>query len=289
MMPSVPSAPMNRLLEIVAGVVLLELVEHVEHAPVGEHHLEAEHEVARHPVGERAGAARIGREIAADGAAALGAERERKQPVGVGRGLLRLHQHDARLAGHGVRRGVDLADAVEPGERDQELAVVRDLPADQPGIAALRHDRRAGLVGEPQDRGDLGDRARPQDRGRRAAIEIAALDQVFLLLGRIGDGVFFADQRDEARQQVGGDARGLVRDIHERLVMTRRPPAGHAPTVGRRRNMRRFSFAHKGSAAPGTRAYARGAAARARRSLIASPKPSCGIGITAMRSFPHTY
>ena len=103
---------------------------------------------------------------------------------------LRLHQHDAGLAGHGVRRRVDLADAVEPGEREHELAAVRDLPADQPGIAALRHDRRAGLVGELEDGGDLGDRARPQHRRRRAAIEVAALDQVFLLLGRIGDGVF---------------------------------------------------------------------------------------------------
>ena len=37
--------------------------------------------------------------------------------------------------------GVDLADAVEPVERQHDLAVMRDLAADQAGIAALRHDR----------------------------------------------------------------------------------------------------------------------------------------------------
>ena len=90
MMPSVPSAPMNRCAQVVAGIVLLELAQIVEHAAVGQHHFEAEHELARDAVGERAGAAGIGREVAADGAASLGAEREREQPAGVGRGLLRL-------------------------------------------------------------------------------------------------------------------------------------------------------------------------------------------------------
>ena len=97
-----------------------------------------------------------------------------------GGGLLRLDQHDAGLAGHGVGGGVDLADAVEPLEREQDLAVVRRLAADEAGVAALRHDRRAGLVRELQDRGDLGGRARPQHQRRAAVIEPALLDHVGL-------------------------------------------------------------------------------------------------------------
>ena len=107
--------------QIVAGVVLLQLVEPVQHASVGKHDFKAEHKVARDAVSERAGAAGIGREVAADGATALGAERQRKQAVDLRGGLLRLGQDDAGFAGHGVGGGVDFADAVEPREREREL------------------------------------------------------------------------------------------------------------------------------------------------------------------------
>ena len=77
----------EQVFQIVAGIVLLQLVEIVEHAAVGQHHFEAEHELARDAIGERAGAARIGRKIAADGAAAFGrraiaekAGRRRRRP-----------------------------------------------------------------------------------------------------------------------------------------------------------------------------------------------------------------
>ena len=138
----------EEVLEIVAGVVLLELVEKVQHATIRQHDFDTHHEVAGDAIGERVGAAGIGGEIAADGAAALGAQRQRKQAVGVGGRLLRLRQHHARLAGHGVRRDIDLADAVEPGQRQHHLAVERDLAADEPGIAALGHDRGRGGIGE---------------------------------------------------------------------------------------------------------------------------------------------
>ena len=108
----------ENLAQVVAGVVLLQLREKIHDAAVGQHDLEPEHEIARDAVGQRAGAAGIGREIAADGAAAFRAERERKQPVDRGRRLLRFGQHDAGLAGHRVRCGIDLADPVEPRERE---------------------------------------------------------------------------------------------------------------------------------------------------------------------------
>ena len=189
--------------QVVAGVVLLQLAEQVEHAAVGQHHFDAEHQIAGDAVGERAGAAGVGGEIAADGAASLGAERQREQPVGGCRRLLRLLQHHAGFAGHGVRRGIDLADFVEAGERDQQFAVERNLAADQAGIAALRHHRRAGLVGELEDRRHFGDRAGAQQHGGAAVIEVAALDQIGRERGRVGDGVSVADDLGEARQQIG--------------------------------------------------------------------------------------
>ena len=155
------------------------------HAPVGEHDFEPEHEIARHAIGQRAGAAGIGREIAADGAASFRAERQRKQAVDVGGGLLRLDEHDAGLAGHGVRRGVDLADLVHARERQHDLAVVRRLAADKAGIAALRHDRGIRLVGELQDGRDFRRRARPQHDLRVAAIEPALLGEVGFLIRRV--------------------------------------------------------------------------------------------------------
>ena len=133
----------EQVAQVVAGVVLLQLRQAVENAAVGQHDFEPERHVARHAVGQRGGAAGIGGEIAADGAAAFGAERQRKQPVGVGRALLRVLQDHAGLAGHGVGRGVEVANAVHPPHRDHHLAVVRRLPADEAGVAALRHQRDA--------------------------------------------------------------------------------------------------------------------------------------------------
>ena len=109
--------------QVVAGVVLFQLRQAVEDAAVGQHHLEPERHLARHAIGQRGGAAGIGGEIAADGAASFGAERQRKQPVDLGGALLRDLQHHAGLAGHGVGGGVDLADLVQPPHRDHDLAI----------------------------------------------------------------------------------------------------------------------------------------------------------------------
>ncbi len=180
----------EKVLEVVAGIVLLQLVEIVQHAAVGQHDFEAQRMRARNAVGDRRGAAGIGREIAADGAAAFRRQQLRIEPVDFGRRFARTLQRDAGFDRHGVGDRIDLADLVEPGERQHDLAVERDLPADQPGVAALRHDGGLGLVGELEDRGHFVDRARPQHHRRVAVVEVAHLDQIGLLHLRIGDRVF---------------------------------------------------------------------------------------------------
>ncbi len=82
-----------------------------------------------------------------------------------------------------------------------DLVVVRNLAADEPGIAALRHDRRRRLVGEAEDLRNLGDRGGPQHHRRAAAEHVAHLEEIRRLHLRVGDGVFLADDRGEAREQ----------------------------------------------------------------------------------------
>ena len=151
------------------------------------------------------GAARIGGEIAADRAGAFGRQQQRIEPVDIRRRFAHAPERHAGFRRDRVRGRVDLADLVHAVERQHDLAVMRNLPADQPGIAALRHDRRLRLVGEFEDRRYLRDRARPQHHRGVAMIEVAHLAQIRLLHGRIGDGVFLADDRGEAGQQIAAD------------------------------------------------------------------------------------
>ncbi len=79
MMPSVPSAP-RRCSSVVAGVVLLQLVEVVQYAPVGQHDFQPQRMRASDAVRDRRRAAGIGREIAADGAGAFRRQQLRVEP-----------------------------------------------------------------------------------------------------------------------------------------------------------------------------------------------------------------
>ena len=175
----------------------------MQDAAVGQHHFEAERMRARDTVRDGRRAAGIGREIAADGAGAFRRQQLRIEPVGFGRRFARALQRDPGFDRHGVGDRIDLADLVEPGEREHDLAMMRDLPADQPGIAALRHDRGLGFVGELEDRRHLVDRARPQHYRRVAVKEVAHLDQIGLLRRAVGDGIFGVDDTDKAGEQVG--------------------------------------------------------------------------------------
>ncbi len=78
----------KKLLQIVAGIVLAQAAQPVPDPPVREHDLEAQGQLARIAVAQYRDAAGIGRQIAADLAAALGAEAEGEQPVGLGGRLL---------------------------------------------------------------------------------------------------------------------------------------------------------------------------------------------------------
>ena len=167
----------EELLQVVAGVVLAQAAQAVPDAAVGQHHLEPEHQLARVAVAQHVDAARVGREVAADLAAALGGEREREtgaRPLG---GLLHRRQHAARLDRHGVVERVDRAHAVHARERSRPPRAacrVGHRAAAQAGVAALRHDRDALARAQRHDASDLVGARRPHHAFRLPAVHAGA-------------------------------------------------------------------------------------------------------------------
>ena len=191
----------EQVFQVVAGIVLFQLVEIVQDAAVGQHHFEPERECARNAVSQRRRAAGIGREIAADGAGALRRQQQRIEPVDGLRGGARIHQRDAGFAGDGVRHRIDFPDLVEAVERQQDLALMRDLTPDETRVPALRHDGDAVVVRELENPAHFIDRARPQHHRRGAAIDVAHLRDIRHLRVGAGDGEFVTHDRGEARDQ----------------------------------------------------------------------------------------
>ena len=179
----------EQLLQIVAGVVLAQAPEPVPDAPVGQHHLDSQGEFAGIAVAQHRDAAGIGRNVAADLAAAFRTEAQRKQPVDRGRRLVQVGEDAAGLDGHREVDRIDRAYPVHPAECQHDIIAVRgrDPAADQPGIAALRHDRQPGLSTNLDDRGHLRRRTRPHDEPCRPAIKPPRLGEIRLHVPRIGD------------------------------------------------------------------------------------------------------
>src|SRR5262249_13097910 len=122
-----------------------------------QHHLEAEAEIARVAVAQHLNSPGIGREVAADLAAPLGAETQWEETIDALRRLLDLREDATGLDGHGEIDGIDRADAVHAPEAQDDAASVLagDGAAAEPGIAALRHDRDPRGMREPHDLGNL--------------------------------------------------------------------------------------------------------------------------------------
>ncbi|GAB1575955.1 hypothetical protein BPNSA17_07880 [Bordetella petrii] len=166
--------------QIVTSIVLAQAAQAVPELPFGGDHFQAQRQLARIAVAQHLGAAGIGGQVAAYGAAALGGQAQREQPAGIGGGLLHRLQDAAGLDRDRVVVGIDVADAVQARRRQQHrlAGVVRRGAAAQPGIAALRHHRRAMLRAQAHRLRDLGGAARPDDGLRRAAVAAPPILQV---------------------------------------------------------------------------------------------------------------
>ncbi|MDT4853763.1 hypothetical protein FQZ97_880410 [compost metagenome] len=132
--------------QVVAGVVLAQAARAFPDLALRRDHFQAQAQVARVAVAHDLRAARVGRQVAADGAAALGRQAQREQVAGLLGGLLQRLQDAARLDGHREVGGVDVADGVQALQAQHHLraAVVGNGADRQAGVAALRNDGRAG-------------------------------------------------------------------------------------------------------------------------------------------------
>ena len=243
----------EKILEVIAAIVFAQAFQPVPDAAIGEHDLEPEGEIARAAVSQHRHAAGIGGEHAADLAASLRGKAQRQEAS------RRSPPRSAPLASTRPASTV----MVLPARSMSRTCVMRlkltttslplsngNLPADETGIAALRDDGRARLVGELEDRGNLLRRSRLQHQRGLAVIAVAPLLQVRRHGLGIADRIGFADDASE------GVERGLRRALEwGRAVMEKACWLAFLPLL---------------------------AAARLRRSLIASPRPLSGIGITAI-------
>ena len=200
----------EQVLEVVAGVVLLERAQAVPDVAVGQHDLEAHHQVARVAVAQHLHAAGVGREIAADLARALRAEAEREEAVMRRRGLLQRLQDAARFDGHRVADRIDAQHLVHAADRQDDALMRRPRrgAAHQAGVAGLRHDGDAVLVAELHDLGGLLDGGRPHDDGRGADPRAAPVGDERLLALVVRDQALVADDGAQALQDGGRHRRG---------------------------------------------------------------------------------
>src|SRR5690349_17077023 len=199
----------EEILEIVAGVVLAQSFQAVPHAAVGQYHLEPECELAGVAVAKHVDAARVGREVAADLAAAFRAERKREEAIGCERRLLDIGENTARFDRHGVVQRVGLENAVHAPERDHDLTAVRRWrgAAAHAGIAALGDDGGPGLGADFHHGRDFGRAAGAHDHRARAAVDLPPVDDVRLHVARVGDQGLRTDGGSQALDEgMGGHA-----------------------------------------------------------------------------------
>ena len=136
-----PFATDIELLKVISRIVLAQPLQAVPDTTVRQDDFQPEDQFPRVAIAQNVHAARIGRQIAADLATALGTETERKQPVDRFRCFLDVCEDTAGFNRDRIVERIDISDIVHPAEADQDRRTVRDAGADQPRIAALRHDR----------------------------------------------------------------------------------------------------------------------------------------------------
>ena len=179
----------KELLQVVAGVVLAQTSQPVPDLPIGRYDLEAQGQLAGIAVARHRDAAGVGRQIATDLAAALGAEAQWEEPVGLGGGPLQIGEDAAGLDRHREIDRVDRSDAVHAAEGQNDVAAVlgRHGAAHGAGVAALRHDRQPPLGADPHHRRHLGGRSRADDEPGGTPVEAPGLDEKGFLVAGVGD------------------------------------------------------------------------------------------------------
>ena len=172
---------------------------------VGEHRLEPEDVVQRHAVAEAVGAARVEGDVAADRADRLARRIGRVVQAERDGGGRDVEVDDAGLDDGDAIDRIDLQDARQPVQRDDDAVDVRHGPAGQAGAAAARHERHPGVGAEPDDGDDLVARFRQHDGAGTGA---EGGEPVGLERGQAGRGGDDARRRQHAGQSPAANRRG---------------------------------------------------------------------------------
>ncbi len=200
----------EQVFQVVAGVVLAQAPQRRVDAPIGQHRLDAEHQVPHIAVAQHRGTAGIGRQIAPDLARAFGADAQRKQASGFFRRGACGGQRHAGLHGQRVVDRIDRQHLVHAAQVQHHgiAARVRHRAAHQRGIAALRHHRHAVRMAPRDHRGDLLGGRRQHHHAGLAAADAPVVGDVGLGIG-VGDqaGVVADDGLHGAQR---GVARGTI-------------------------------------------------------------------------------
>ena len=141
----------EKVAQVVARVVLAQALEAVPHLALRRDDFEAQAQVARVAVAHHLCAARIGAQVAADGATAFGCEAQGEEHASLLGLVLQVLQDAARFHSHGQVVGVHVAHRVHACEAQHDLraAVIGRRAHGKARVAALGHDGgarcRAGL------------------------------------------------------------------------------------------------------------------------------------------------
>ena len=138
------------------------------------------------------------------------------------RRALQVGDRHAGIGRHLRRGDVDRVERGHPGEAHDDLAVERHAPADEPGVAALGHERDTCRAADAHDGRDLLGGAGPHD-GRGGAVEAAGpVGDVARHHVGLGEHVPGADDRLELGADGGGQS-----DRHTRAVAAHRTIIPH--------------------------------------------------------------
>ncbi len=207
MMPSVPFPAEEQVAQRVAGIVLAHAPQVVQHAAIGQHDLQAQHQVPRIAPAQGADAAGIGGQHAADHRRALRAPREREQPVHPCGGLLHVLDDAAGLGDQGEVARIDIADAVHAFEAEHHRGgplAGTTAPPHSPVRPPAGTTREAGGGAGAQGRGDFLGAAGAQHGGRGAVPGAAPIHRIGGDVLRLGQAVARAERCGQVVERFHG-------------------------------------------------------------------------------------
>ena len=193
----------------IAAIILTHAAQIIQHAPIGQHYFQAQHQIPRIAPANGANAARIGGKRAAHHGRALRAPGKREKPPRCRRGFLHILDNAARFSDKRKILGIHIADAVEPfqaHDHRRRAVILHHRPATKPGAPTGGHNGKPGGGAGADGGRNLLNRARAQHGARRAAIGSAPIHRIGGDIGILNEAIL--------RPHNGGEQFGCVHEAN---------------------------------------------------------------------------